>query len=209
MAVEIEVKARLDSPDPVKQRLEMGGPCRYSYEKNDVYWFPAEQAALPSGIRIRRERKTAPGLPAEERVLVTFKTKEIRDGVEINDEQEFTLAGAEGDSRQGAEVFAGLLGRLGLTPGVSKEKRGWAWELAGAGQPPVLAELSLVTGLGWFIELEIIAENRDEQTIKESRRRLFSLLAELGISEARIEKRPYTLLLELNFKSRHTAKRRI
>jgi adenylate cyclase class 2 len=188
MAVEIELKVRLDDPGPVTERLDSLGARIRSYEKSDVYWHAAANGMArlpPAGLRVRREN----ALDAEGRgsatVLVTYKTKETRDGIEINDEREFAVTGAE--------VFEDLLARLGLCPGIRKEKRGRAWDLGG--RPPVLAELAMVGGLGWFLELEILAESRDERSLAESRNRLLSLLAALDIPPERIESRPYTEML--------------
>jgi adenylate cyclase class 2 len=193
MAIEIELKARLDDPEPVKRRLgDLGTYCG-SYEKNDIYWAAAEGdvpfPGLPrSGVRLRREITTGPEGRAAETALVTYKIREMRDDIEINDEREFTVSSAG--------TFEDLLGRLGLKPGVRKEKRGRAWTIAGA--PPALAELSMVTGLGWFLELEIMAETRDEQTLGESRKRLLSLLEQLGIPQEHIERRTYSEMLALS-----------
>jgi adenylate cyclase class 2 len=203
MAVEIELKARLDDPEPVKTRLFSLGKYLRAYKKSDVYWLPAEAAAAgnipPSGVRVRREKSNpgnAVGSGDGETVLVTYKTKEVSDGIEVNDEREFTISDAT--------VFEDLLERLGLAPGICKEKRGWAWELpdSDAGGPPVLAELSLVAGLGWFIELEILAPDLrgkpgecGEKTVARCRERLLVLLEKLGIGKDQIEERPYSQLL--------------
>jgi adenylate cyclase class 2 len=206
MAVEIELKARLDDFEPVRERLfVMGEYCR-AYIKSDTYWLPAQQAArqlaaIPSGVRVRRESGVNADGAAFGTILVTYKTKEITDGIEINDESEFIVSDAP--------VFEELLGRLGLHPAHRKEKKGWAWLIAppqAAAQqqqavaqrqpPPILAELSLVEGLGWFLEIEIQAADNHQQTVDESRRRLFALLEQLKIPADQIESRPYTLMLE-------------
>ncbi|MDR2435076.1 MAG: CYTH domain-containing protein [Treponema sp.] len=191
MAVEIELKARLDDPEPVKQRLfSLGTYCR-SYEKSDTYW--AAGGNIPSSeVRVRREIDTETDGRVREKTLVTYKIKEIRDGIEINDEREFLVAGA-GPDGAGGDVFEGLLNRLGLRPFIRKEKKGRSWTV---GAPPVLAELSLVKDLGWFLELEILAEEKDERIIAESRKRLLSLLETLDIPPEWVESRPYTEMLK-------------
>jgi adenylate cyclase class 2 len=197
MAVEIELKIRLDGPETVKQKLSsLGSRCR-SYEKSDTYWIAADRnrpfvRLPPSGIRVRREIDADAEGRAGESALVTYKTREMRDGIEINDEREFAIVGPRPDA-DGAAVFEDLLERLGLEPGIRKEKRGWAWTLDG--QPPVLAELSLVKNLGWFLELEILADVNDRETIGESQNRLLSLLETLDIPPDRIETRPYSEML--------------
>ena len=193
MAVEIELKARLDDFEPVRERLfTMGEYCR-AYIKSDTYWLPGQPAAtIPSGVRVRRESGVNADGSAFDSILVTYKTKEISDGIEVNDECEFTVSDAP--------VFEELLGRLGLRETYHKGKKGWAWLVASkasAPEPPILAELSLVAGLGWFLEIEIqVANDSRQAVVEESRRRLLALLDQLEISPDRIEPRPYTLMLK-------------
>ncbi|MDR0878433.1 MAG: CYTH domain-containing protein, partial [Treponema sp.] len=158
MALEIEVKARVDEPELLKTRLSAFGKADCSYEKEDTYWFPLAEKAVsgngpalpPSGLRVRRENNGPFGTaPAEQRqtTLVTYKIREPpgADGIEVNQEREFTVSDAG--------VFEELLGRLGLAPGIGKHKQGWAWNCAGKDGDVIRAELSEVRGLGWFIEL--------------------------------------------------------
>jgi len=198
MAIEIELKVRLDDYAPVKERLSLVGNYCRSYKKSDSYWRPAAggiatDAALSvpaTGVRVRRESGIDADGAAHESVLVTYKIKEISDGIEVNNECEFTVSDAV--------PFEELLGRLGLRDSVRKEKEGWAWTIPSqtAGQSPILAELSLVTGLGWFLEIEIMAADNSEQTVEQSRGRLFALLEKLEIPSEWIETRPYTVMLE-------------
>jgi len=195
MAVEIELKARLDDYESVRERLfTLGEYCR-AYLKSDTYWLPAPsnagQWSIPSGVRVRRESGVNADGSAFGSILVTYKTKEITDGIEVNDECEFTVSDAP--------VFEELLTRMGLLQTHHKEKKGWAWLVpphAAAKPPPILAELSLVAGLGWFLEIEIQVAAAAGQTVDESRRRLLALLEQLEIPPERIEPRPYTLMLK-------------
>jgi adenylate cyclase class 2 len=200
MAVEIELKARLeDDFEPIRERLfTMGEYCR-AYLKSDTYWLPASfNDGIPSGVRVRRESGVNADGAAFGSILVTYKTKEISDGIEVNDEREFTVSDAP--------VFEELLSRLGLRKTHRKEKKGWSWLVtsrasvtsgAEALEAPILAELSLVAGLGWFLEIEIQAANDSGQAVIEaSRRRLLALLEKLEIPADRIEPRPYTVMLK-------------
>ena len=185
MAFEIELKVRLDNFEPVKERLSaLGDFCR-TYEKSDTYWFGEN---LSGGIRVRLDRNRDQD-EAGESVLVTYKKKEISGGMEVNEENEFTVSDAG--------LFGEMLERLGLRKAMQKEKKGWAWVIPSgeAGRVPILAELSLVKGLGWFLELEIMATDNNTHIIEENRKRLFSLLEELKIPADKIEARPYTALL--------------
>jgi adenylate cyclase class 2 len=205
MAFEIELKAWVDEPLTLKKRLFTQGEYESAYEKDDTYWVFPERAVVQvpaqspatgsfpaSGVRVRRERHTGPKGGTEERVLVTYKVKEILDGIEINDEREFEVSDGK--------VFEDLLECLGLCPGSIKKKKGWAWNCSPRDSfnpqaADVRAELSQVEGLGWFIELEIIAGDKDEATIAQGRTRLLSLLDVLEIPRSRIEGRTYTGML--------------
>jgi adenylate cyclase class 2 len=189
MMKEIEIKAHVDDPERVKNILSGIGRGEISFEKEDVYWRapPGTFPGLPpSGIRIRKETEWRNG-EAVRRVLVTCKTGRIRDGIEINEELEFGVT--DGES------MGELLDLLGLKPAVRKHKRGraWIWE-EDAGEPPVLAELLELEGLGWFIELEILC-GEGEAAPGRCRTRLLSLLEKTGIGTDRIETRPYTVML--------------
>ena len=193
MAFEIELKARLDDYEPVKERLFSIGKYVHLYKKSDSYWFLA--GADNYGVRVRRETDVDESGAEMTTVLVTYKLKEISGGIEVNDENEFSVSDAA--------VFEQLLGKIGLTRAICKEKTGWAWiiqadqsEVQSAIQPEILAELSLVTGLGWFLELEIICADNYGQTVEHSRKRLFALLDKLEIPADRIESRPYMEMLK-------------
>jgi adenylate cyclase class 2 len=195
MAFEIELKARVDEREKLKSRLDSLGEYECAYEKNDAYWVTAPGAQNPplpenrplSGVRVRREQNTGPGGHSSGRVLVTCKAKEIHGGIEINDEREFEVS-------DGA-AFEELLERLGLRAGSVKKKKGQAWNCAAPGEPDVRAELSEVEGLGWFIELEIIANDNSKKTVTAGRNRLLSLLDTLGVPRDSIESRAYTSML--------------
>ncbi len=182
MAIEIELKAWVDESEAARRTItSFAAPVR-TYRKDDAYWRaqegtgPAGRGALGSGVRVRREDLSESG------ATVTFKRKEVRDGIEVNDEREFEVSDAE--------VFGELLDRLGLAVWIRKRKTGEAWEAEG-----VAIELSEVEGLGSFVELEILAEKDDPATVAEARSRLLSVLRRIGIPQSRIEARYYTEML--------------
>ncbi|MDR1058916.1 MAG: CYTH domain-containing protein [Treponema sp.] len=198
MATEIEVKAWVTDRETLRRRLSSLGEYAGEYEKEDAYWFPRSGAAgafssgaFPAGVRVRKETRTGPGGRKRRIILVTRKDKEVREGIEVNDEREFRVSGAG--------AFEDFLSRLGLVPVKKKRKRGWSWKAEG-----ITAELSLVEGLGWFIELEIMEAGGDENTVKAARGRLLAFLAKTGIPESAIETRYYTEMLEQREKQDHT-----
>jgi adenylate cyclase class 2 len=197
MAFEIELKAWVDDRGAVEKRIGDLAEFTADFEKDDVYWVPVLPAAanaaaggLPlSGVRIRRETVRARGKEPQSLVLVTYKTKEVCDGIEVNDEKEFTVAGLS--------AFEELLRRMGLAPGISKKKRGCSWKY-GNGADAVTVELSDVERLGCFAELEIMADDNDAGTVNVARKKLLSFLKLAGISEDRIETRYYNDMLNAN-----------
>ena len=164
---------------------EQGIYC-YSYLKKDSYWiFPKKPDVR---LRIRNEKKTDPNGESSQTYMVNCKSKELYGEIEVNNEQEFEISDIA--------VFEEILVQLGLEPDITKEKEGWTWKLSRkAGYIPVLAELSEVKSLGWFIELEIISDTRDEYTLEENRSHLLLLLENLGLSPDTIETRSYSELI--------------
>jgi adenylate cyclase class 2 len=198
MAIEIEVKAHVDDPRAIKNSISLSASPPLSFEKNDCYWVPAGK--LPggiskSGVRVRREKRRLPGeAKDEEKTLVTYKSKEVRDRIEINDELEFTVSDAH--------AFEEFLKRLGLKPGLRKHKQGWSWifaENSVAGNGNIHVELCEVTSLdrnlGWFAELEILTGNAGPETVTTARKRLLEVLDKLNIPRENIEERYYSELL--------------
>jgi adenylate cyclase class 2 len=184
---EIELKARVDDPERVQSRLCSFAGQGTAFEKQDSYWlFPeGDGTALPSGVRLRRETTTGPDGEVCQAMWVTYKVKEVREGIEINDEREFSVS--DGD------MFEELLRRLGLKKDIEKTKKGWTWICGG-----ITTELTEVAGLGWFVELEIIAGDFNHGTVRAARKRLLALLRKIGLEEDRIESRYYTELLREN-----------
>lgn len=197
MAFEIELKAWVDDRQAVERRIGELADLTADFEKEDRYWIPLEPAggrgALPvSGVRVRRETVSARDGAVESFTLVTYKTKEVRDGIEINEEKEFMLKAApDGDGDAAAfKAFEELLERLGLAPGRHKKKWGRSWKYGG-----ITVELSDVERLGCFLELEILAGDSGGETVERARKSLLGLLALIGIKEDRIETRYYNEML--------------
>ncbi|MDR3336979.1 MAG: class IV adenylate cyclase [Treponema sp.] len=197
MAIEIELKAWVENPGQIKERLFKIARYEGEFLKEDAYWgrdgetpgmSPRQRRRLDlplSGVRIR---KLFRGLGAQKgdgqhSIVVTYKTKEVREGIEVNQEDEFEVSPGE--------PFEGLLKRMGLKPSFTKRKQGASWNFEG-----ITAELTEVAGLGWFAELEILAEDEKKETVENARKRLLGLLEEIGIGEDKIESRYYTEMLK-------------
>jgi len=186
MPTEIELKAHVQDSKALKALLHEKAEYSSAFEKEDAYWFFAPESRAPAlpvrRIRVRREKHSLPDGKAASATLATYKAKEVCDGIEVNDELEFAV-------NPGSE-FERFLGALGFKPGISKQKRGWAFS-----RETITAELAEVEGLGWFLELEILAVDSREETVAENRQKLLDFLAELGIGREAIESRYYTEML--------------
>jgi adenylate cyclase class 2 len=198
MATEIEIKAHVDDPRAIERGISRFASPPRSFEKSDCYWVPV--GSLPgdiskSGVRVRREKRRLPDkMGDKEKTLVTYKSKEVREGIEINDELEFAVSNAR--------AFEKFLKRLGLKPGLRKHKKGWSWlfeENSAAGNRNIHIELCEVTGqdrnLGWFVELEILTNDAGPETVTAARKQLLNLLDKLNIPRENIEERYYSELL--------------
>ena len=194
VSVEIELKAWLDNYELIKERVSSIGSYVRSFEKTDTYWFPIQEGApgvsIPySGLRVRRDRTVDASDAEHESVLVTLKKRKMSGNIEINEEREFTVSNAD--------LFEELVCDLGLFKASYKKKYGWEWRVSSdtEGGRPVNAEISMVKDLGWFLEIEILADNNRAQAVEDSRKELLSLLGKLKIPEEKIETKPYTALL--------------
>ncbi|MDR2518236.1 MAG: class IV adenylate cyclase [Spirochaetaceae bacterium] len=182
MATEIELKAWVREPEALRERLNALAKEAGSFEKEDSYWYDPAGRLSSSGIRIRKETDEDTQGAVTRAVRVTYKHKEIRGSVEVNDEHEFSVS----DDRP----FEDLLIRLGFVRGSCKHKRGWSWDYA-----PVTAELSFVEGLGWFVELEILADSDRPEVVQAARASLLAALDAVGVGAEHIETRYYTEML--------------
>jgi adenylate cyclase class 2 len=191
MSIEIELKARVEDPQALKERLSRLAVAEAmaeasAFAKDDCYWTRSGEGLPLPAVRVRRDLLTGSGGDEGGKALVTCKIKEVRDGIEINDEREFTVSGAA--------AFEDLLRRLGLEPETRKHKQGWAWFVGS-----IHAELCEVSGekrsLGWFLEIEIIEEAAEAPAVAAAREKLLGFLDTLAIPRSRIEDRFYSDLL--------------
>ena len=187
MPIEIELKAHVRDIEAFRPLFadKAGKDKLISFEKEDCYW---QADTLPySRLRVRKEKRVFPDGKVETYTLINYKIKEIRDGIEVNDEREFEI---NPRSYQNGQEIEELLKFIGLKPIGGKRKRGWTFSEEGLN-----AELSEVEELGWFVELEILADNNREDTYLDGKKRLLCFLDSLGIKRDAIESRPYTEML--------------
>ena len=200
---EIEIKAHVADPVAAEKNIRAFAGFEGHVSKSDTYWKKngsgaagddiAETAAgredgipapQPVKVRIREERDPERG---EGTTVVTYKRKELQGDIEVNDEREFSI-----DDRA---AFETLIGDLGFVPYVKKEKDTKSFSHRAGDGNEVTIELSLVAGLGWFVELEILADNPSSEETARAQTALRETLARCGIPESAIERRYYTDLI--------------
>ncbi len=187
MAMEVELKAHVQDWQLLKERIEqqvgLEGPV---YElKDDIYYCREGEDAL---FRLRLEQKGPSFSKLAGQVVFTRKYKQLKEGIEVNEELEFCCDANEAEA---ADTFFLSLGFEHYT---RKTKKGYfyTWKVD-ASLPPLHLELVEVGSLGWFLEMEFVLE--DEKKVPLARTFLRTILAQLGVDEQRIESRYYMHLL--------------
>lgn len=176
MGIEVELKAYIADPDTVRRRLDDLGSFRRRYRKEDWYFgvLPSEGRSL---FRLRHDGGNW---------VCTFKKKTLIDGIEHNQETEFSVSDGI--------AFRRLSEELGYSVIVEKRKVGASWHVDG-----VVVEVSEVNDLGTFVELELVLpDDSTEEQQREARNRLVAVLERLEIPRNQIETRPYTKMIYEN-----------
>ena len=199
MATEIELKAHIEHAESLRQLLSGKAEYLCTFKKEDTYYYHAEaQGFLPSGIRLRTERRAFPDGSEKSTTLLTYKRKKVKDGVEVNDEREFEIRSSVGEMMFGepssshpAAELGDLLKGIGFEQGIFKRKHGWAFC-----RDDIIAELLEVESLGWFLELEIVVTDNREERFAEERNRLLDFYDSLELAREAIESRFYSEMLK-------------
>lgn len=173
MALEIEIKARIASPDSIKTVLHSQfGPGVFLRRKDQ--YFRRSQDRFDH-IRLREEN---------EKAIITFKDKKISQGIEENLEIQFCV-----DNKK---AFTEFLEKLDFSPAYSKEKTVQAFFDR---RRNLVFELVHIPLLGWFIEIETVI-NEQQQGVHNAHSLVKQALMDLGLEEKDIESRSYKVLLE-------------
>jgi len=183
---EIELKARVADPQAVRDRLNAGAVFRCTVVKNDSYWrkngTQQDEQNIPGRavkLRLREENGTS---------TVTYKQKEVRGALEVNNEHEFCVTNRK--------AFELLLSDLNFSPHRTKRKHTEVWDWKASDDTEVTIELSLVDHLGWFLEAEILVPEADATRVETAAATLRSALALCGLGEDDLEPRFYNQMLE-------------
>ncbi|WP_422175276.1 class IV adenylate cyclase [Methanoregula sp.] len=150
--LEIELKVRVNSLDPIRQNLEnRHAEFRGKQHEHDIY-YNAPHRDFGSTDEALRVRYT------DSHALVTYKGKKLREyGLKAREELNTAV--------ESGEVFEQILARLGFTKTAEVNKWRENYRLGNTS-----FALDLVDGLGTFVEIEIIAQNDDADATNQIQR---------------------------------------
>ncbi|WP_028973820.1 class IV adenylate cyclase [Spirochaeta cellobiosiphila] len=116
---------------------------------------------------------------------VTYKFKSLLETLEVNDEIEFQISDVQSYQR--------MMEALGFKIFINKEKKGYRFQ-----RDQWILELSHISDLGDFIEIECLLTDPSPEQIKEADIQILSLFDQLKISHSDIETRYYNQMLLAN-----------
>lgn len=188
MSLEVELKAHVSDHLALQKRLELlpGISPALCELKQDTYFSHPNEDAL---FRMRLEQTGKSFESMQGTLVFTYKNKALKEGIEVNEEVEFCSPSDQGPSA--LQFFLSM----GYEVYITKTKRGYAYTYAVEPELPLLTiELVEVIGLGWFIEMEFVLENKS--LIGQARDSLLSTLDALGIGRSDIEDQYYMHMLK-------------
>ena len=185
---EIELKAHVRDCGAVRRNLAQFATYVERVRKDDRYYRrpDAEETDTPS-VRIRTERAASAEGKETVRHVLTYKRKQRRGRIEVNEELESLL-----ENPAALDTF---LQDSGHAVYLRKRKESEFYTVSG-GTGRTHIELCDVPPLGWFIEIEILCEENSGATIARAQAELRALLSRCGIADSEIEPRYYSELLQ-------------
>ncbi len=189
---EIELKAHVFDRKKLVEKLNSFAKYEKTVTKDDTYFHLEKKSDGKNYIsaRIRQQiEKTENG--TETTNFLTYKKKELRTdsqgiSIEVNDEKETEISNAE--------AVKILFDDIGFVTALKKHKEVMIFS-AKTEQGNANIELCNVEKLGDFIEIEILSEKNDTETVEKIQSELKNLLSKCGIPEKDIEKRYYSEML--------------
>lgn len=181
---EIEIKARVADRIELEKKLNSFAQFSGSVSRDDSYWANTEVSKKK--IRIRKET-TGSGSNCTTQWLITYKIKDnvlSPEGIttEVNQELETVI--------ENPEPLLRYFKDTGYSEVLSKHKEVSDWKYEDA-----TLELCHVPPLGWFLEIEILAENNSPATVDSAQKKLKELLYKCGLNDSDIEEKYYSQLL--------------
>ena len=195
---EIELKAWVDDIPSTEEKINEFAKYIGLTEKHDTYWRKKNSEV---GIRIRQET----GKP----IIATWKEKNLRQNdFELNTEREFVIGSTEFTNetipndknaesfKNALDTFEDFLKTSDFEISLQKYKSTKTWHHNTEEFNLITIEISYVEFLGHFIEIEILSEKNDDETVAKAQNCLHQTLQKCGISKEKIETRFYWQLLK-------------
>lgn len=175
MSMEIEIKAWVDDPPLIEERLRKMFGEALPVSKDDVYY---ETDARFPGLNTLRLRKSG------DKWILTYKDKSLENGTEINREHETVI--------EEFPVIDELLRRFGCRRFLEKKKRGVMFS-----HDDLIIELVHVEALGTFLEIEKVlpVDSLEPAGIEAVKKEILAVFDAVGIGRDKIEGRYYSDML--------------
>lgn len=192
---EIELKAHVPDRNSLIRTLDEFAEYIRSVKKSDEYYHLSPCSGSSCGekyVSVRVRTETQNSCTEKNTVYyLTYKKKELRqncDGTsfELNDEKETVLSNAD--------AVLSLLHDSGFVLSLRKEKEAEVYKTQTEYGEATL-ELCTVSGLGDFLEIEILSQTAEEQRVRAIQAELKRLLLQCGIPLKNIEPNYYSELL--------------
>ena len=171
--IEVEAKVRISNVAKVRKAIKKIGKYKGREKKVDDYYTLESLGSYPKeSLRIRKRQRF---------YEVNFKKKiSYLKGVHAKEENEFRVSDIKG-------VLA-LIDEFGFKKWLRKEKTTETYMI----KKNFNIEINKVKGLGYFLEVEYLSE---EKGIKKARAEVVRVMKELGIDKKEIVKDGYTKML--------------
>lgn len=193
--LEIEYKFFIESNqlEPLNKTLKNNCSASWHYDKEDIYYRHKKEY---EHLDIRIRKNMLDNDPCTQKSVLSYK---YEDAIEWASKEYETVV-------DDVEVITQLIKKLGYEKYGFKHKVGWAYTLDIPSEHKIyiknlasylLAELSYIDSLGYYLELEILCNiNAQPKEIEEIKDYIFQYAThELALSESQIEKRAYMEML--------------
>lgn len=171
--IEVEEKIKIGGPREFRSLARALGKFVGRERKVDDYYTLEPKGKYPrKSLRVRKRENV---------YEVNFKQKlSYLKGVYAKREQEFSVSDLKN--------FLALIKDFGFRKWLRKEKVSEVYEI----NKNFHIEINYVKGLGWFLEIEYLCEEKD---IKKARAEILGVVKKLGVDKRKIIKEGYTKML--------------
>lgn len=179
--IEVEKKAYIKNPIIV-ENIKKIAILEKEEKKEDRYFTKINSSKIDIySDPIFRTRKSG------ETQILSYKKKTFVNKTEVNEEHEFDV------STFNLSEFRSFCQYIGFFPFVEKVKHTRLYRLKKGSPFEVAIEHNTIEGLGDFVEVEILLENKNQ--VEEAGKAIDQILTEIGVSENDVEPRYYIDLL--------------